>query len=445
MKSQKKKVSLSKPEDVGPQISTQFLLDRNSKATAEALEQFDNLSKMHNNRLLNFVPFANLSANHTIRPPSGFAVQSKRNETPVIGDLFDKKMFQRVVVFELPKKARILGLKEAISEEIVWKNNDKIKALLNKFFKEEQGTNGISAKIVDKKSRETKAWKDEMGNGGSFIGLFFNSERGAYNYENSFYIAAQTYSPSANEEIHQLMEDAAPQHDMDSVNSGTPKVTWEQFFKLSENKDLATLARMCKRNSHRQLAKFVQAIQLEDHSGKPIELDMDVDAFSSEKHDVPWLLHPDISMITNSVELYGQDMVYRNGAVNPSFQKNGVVFSHNPLLGLSILKGPKVEGLAFGGSWEASPQSLGSIPVNTGRQKNNNTLSKEASNVISSNVFTWSDQSTTANKHLRLIPETYRIRNSVWNAHETMIGYDHSNGEIHLKPLVVKIAKPQSS
>jgi hypothetical protein len=422
-----------------PVILTKFLPDIASNK--EGLEKLNNLSEIFDGKLTIFVPLPNFSANKRNHAPSGFAVQAKANDTPVHPDLFDDKMFKRAFAFELPEGSRILNLQEPISAEVIMKNNDRLRQLLNSAFSEEQPEAKISLKFVDKEDgKETQAWKEEMGKHGSFAGLFVQSERGDYYYKDRFFIVAQTYSPSANDEILKLMIDASPDEEVGPTSK--PKNTFETFFDLGKNKDLNTLARMSKRNSQRILAKFASLINLQDANGTPIQFESDHMAFvKSEKEQAPWLLHPTIDMPSNIVEKYQGNMIYRNGAVDPTSHKNGILFCEAPFLGVSIFKGPVTQNLKYGGSWSASKESLGSFPIHTGRQKDARALKQDIakhSKVAEKTPFVWTDCEKTVNS--RLVVYTYRTRDSSWKKIEAQLGFDHSNGEIHLKPLVVKIA-----
>jgi hypothetical protein len=427
-----------------PEVVVKFFQENSE----EGLEKINNLSNLFDGKLEAFVQLPNFSANQKFAPPSGFAVRAKANQTPLHTDLFDGKMFKRTAVYELPEGFRILGSKESATEEFILNNSERLKQLINSVFIEEQSKAKISLKLIDQKSgKETKEWKEEMGYGGSFIGLYSSNERSDYHYKNKFYLVAQTYSPSANKEIENLINDASPTTEVGPTSA--PKHTFETFFDHTKNKDLANLSKMSKRNSHRQLARLATVMNLQDAKGNPIELNFQKDlSSSSNQEEAPWILNPTIDICSNVVEKYNGKMVYRNGAIDPSQHKNGIPFCEAPLLGVTILKGPSLDAFEFGGSWKATEDSLGSFPIHSGRKKDARQLSKDLSNkkyvtekgpvAELLKPFVWNNHEKAENP--RLVVNAYRTRDSNWKKIEKQLGYDHSNGEIYLKPLVVKIA-----
>jgi len=141
---------------------------------------------------------------------------------------------------------------------------------------------------------------------------------------------------------------------------------------------------------------------------KTLEFKLDFN-LSTQENPI-YMLTPNIETITNTVELYKGNPVYRSSAIDPS-KTHGIVFTEAPYLGLSILKGPQSKSNEFGGSWEANPTSLGSFPVNAGRRKTNKQLKTEIKegygvdqNLISS--FVW----TNGKQNLRLLKDAYKTR-----------------------------------
>jgi len=417
-----------------------------------AKEAYGKLVKEYDNKIQCWIWLPNVASNKTLDAPSGIVVQVAANSTPIRSDLFSNKMFQGTSLYKIPKGTRLFGGKEILTEENVIKNLDRIKELINSTFKEEaEEGKGISTKLVDYETgKETRKWSTEMGSGGSYVGLFVSNQRGAYNYEQDFWIGLQTYSPSANKEIRELMGEAEQQ----------PKVTWEKFFS-NENKNMAYLQRTIKRNRAIQTAAFANAIGLENPKSGLLEFEEDLEVHSNGGggRDGPTMkLNPTVETITNTVEIYKGNPVYRCGAIDPSkinSKHGGVIINENPYLGPTILKGPYSKHMEFGKVWEASSASLGSFPINTGRiktvkqlktalKKSNNSYGldsiSESYDKFLSQTFVWSGSNNNNDKNLRLIKNAYKTRDNQFKMIESRLGYDHKNGEINLKPLVVKIA-----
>lgn len=427
--------------------SVEFLLRDTSSHGADLSENikeaYGKLMEEHGDKMKLTVWLPNVSGNKTLEAPSGFVVQVAQSSTPVIADLFSSKMYQGTSLYRIPKNSKFLNNGSmALNEENVIKNLDKLKSLINSAIKEES-SKGIALKLIDSENASEKSrWSTEIGSGGgSFAGLYVSNQRGAYNYEQDFWIGIQTSSPSANRELRSLLIEAEEAH-----------TTWDKFFS-HENKELSYLQRAMKRNRAIATAEFANAIGLENNA-KEIQFEVDVEAApAKDNSNVPiYKLAPTVETITNVVELYKGNPVYRCGAIDPSQNKNkngGVIINENPFFGPTILKGPYSKSMEFGKTWEASEKSLGSFPVSTGRTKTTKQLKVEMkksnnnynlSNQEAIQSFTWSN----GEKNNRLMNGVYRTRDNQFKAIEASLGYDHKNGEINLKPLVVKIASSEN-
>lgn len=420
-----------------------------------SLQKADEIRREYNGWMESFIWLPNSTVNRTMEPPTGIVTQVIPNKTPVFGDLFCDKMFQGTSAFKIPKGSKLFGGSMELTEENVIKNVDKIKIQLNKMILESANENGINLSHVEE-GREVKLWSNELGNSGSYIGLYSSIDRNGYYPEKDYWIVVQSCSPSANEQISNLIEDAQPDYDL--APGDKAKITWEDFFINESNNELRYLQNAIKRNRARLGAQFVEIIGLQAKDSR-LEIESDVESgHLTQKQGKSFIkkLTPTIETVTNYVSLYKGKPVYRSGAIDPSQITNadgGIIFNENPFVGPKILKGPENKSMLFGNVWHASNASLGSFPVWTGRSKTNREMrnqfkttqsyiSSSSKNILKTenkdliDKFVWEK----GNNNLRLIENVYFLRDQQFKKIENKLGYDHTYGEIQLKPLVVKIA-----
>lgn len=439
-------------------ITTQFTLE--SDVTPEIKEKAEKLLKLHDGRLGVVVLLPNISGGWGMSSLSGFAAQGIKDRTPVIADFFGEKMEQKIMIYEIPKGTKMFGGTIELTEDSIKRNLSKIKLMMNSLYVEES-KNGelIEGKGKEKfESMKTKILsKQELGNGGSHIGIGISKQREGYAPETKFFLYSQTYSPSANNVLKDLMEEAAPG---DLAPGQNPKITWDSFFSIEKNKNFNWIVGSINRNAKIQMAQFVDILGLQ-HPNKKMEIDLEEDyqfdnSSSSDSKKKIYKLKPTIQMTTNSVELdyslskKGSSFpVFRSGAINPNTPgTTGIVFNSNPYLGPEILKGIPSSSNEYGSSWKASEIALGSFPIYTGRSQTIKNLSRKFQNqnqsyFVSSNPtlmepFTWNNDGRSFNP--RLVEGAYRLRSKQFRSIESQLGYKSENGSIHIEPLIVKLA-----
>jgi len=260
-----------------------------------------------------------------------------------------------------------------------------------------------------------------------------------------YWIVVQSSCPSANKEISNLISEAEP--DFDLAPGEKAKVTWEDFFFSDKNKSLHYLEGCIKRNRSRITAQFANAIELQHPKSNEIHFDLDLDASDNKQNSNAYIfsLKPTVSTTTNYVAMFNKTPVYRSGATDPSVitnQEGGLIFNENPFLGPTILTGPPNNNTLFGKTWLASDESLNSFPVWSGRVKDTPSMKKyyeknqySVDKSISIDKFVWEK----GDVNYRLLTDVYRPRNHQFKQIEKSLGY-HNYAELHLQPIVVKIA-----
>lgn len=372
----------------------------------------------------NWIWGPNASNNQPFNPPTGFAMKVKKT-SPVRTTVFHPtKMFYGTSVFCLDGVKFENG--SEVTQERLLNQRSRLSQRIDKYIKQEGKDGGKLAKMDNFNENtclEDTEW-DEMlgGGGGAYAGIFSSSERGDYRYDNKFWLVVQSGYSSASEDLYRYMEEIGE------------KTTWENFFLKDEH--TLYIYKLMRRNRNRLLFDLATALELKIPTDAT---DTDHTANKDKK-----VIKPTVETITNTVcKIDADHMVYYNNTINPdNVPTRGIIINESPLLGAVILKGPPSNGELFGLRWKSKQQNA-IFPYCTGRQMElqsdslEQPLADELSPFIPYSSASHFKQGINNN---RLSLRVYRPRNVEFKQIETIMGYDHTWGEIQLKPIFVKIS-----
>lgn len=366
-----------------------------------------------------FVWNLNWSDTKKLGNPSGFSLSLKES-SPVVHKVFPySKMFQATIAFLVDPNEFKFNDGSQVNLENVIKRLEKIEDGLNSSsIHEMHDSKAISMKFYEPNSlidissfMGKKEIEPVMGISGSFAGVYTSSDRRSYIPRNNIWLAAQVNCPTVSMDFNRLAEE----------KEGSDTTLLNFLYSSPEVKYLRQAAIT---NRILLLNKMIDSIGLVSSKGKSV-------------------IHPTIETESHGItrNIATKSIIYHSGTVDPSTIRSGLLFCHNPYLGVSILNGPHDDDLPFGSHWEASQKSYSAFPVNTGRIATESDVNGSHSQISSEEkkVLTWSRKKSNPNGTWRLAKGVYRIRDNKFKKGQEYLGYNKSWGEIDLQPIMVRV------
>lgn len=417
-----------KKNDIKSKINTYFLQDSGhelpKKETMDKAERI--IEKIGHEHVKSFVWSSNWSDTDAALPPTGFSLAVDEN-TPLCAAPFHPTKFclGTSIVKIGSRQGKQLFENEKNREHVTRKVNDAIVEYSEKCPPHTVGS--LETMNPSSPSNDQVAWKEMLSGNGAYIGVFYSNDNydgSKYAPERDYYVACQSGYEPASEKIYSLIEEN---------ESEQSPLSWKKFFSENNN-NWRYLSHVISRNRNRLIASFCQSLGID----APIQSDLY--AFD---HKVK-IVEPSLETITHFVDRYDvhskqEPMVYYSNTVNPSTTK-GSVINQNPYIGLSIMNGPNyVSSSSFGSTWKPVKESFNAFPYSTGKVPN--ALDNEHPPVLEefrAPLF--------ASIGIDMIPSTkvglYRTRTPSFRRFEQKLGYDHSWGQINLRPYLVKLCCP---
>jgi hypothetical protein len=416
-------------QSVEDRINLNFLDSKDQGLARMAIKKGKAILEKYGDYCRAFVCAPNFMAKQDpFEPPSGFSALLDAN-APAYAVLFHpKKMGYGTVAVPL-NEAVISNRSEPINELHISKNLIDIASRMN--VRVPQTTNKpvlIKTHFSDEGSPSDK-WEESLGSGGAYAGIYSSVERGTHGYKNRIWLVVQSGNESASEEIYRIIEDCEP--DWDVTPSAPAKTTIKTVFNRS---DVKFLTKAVIATRERLLCAMAET------------LDLDSRALFGVSNPQKRLANSIVSTVSYNLTKMGDShAVYHSATVDPAFCNNGIIMNENPYLGPTILKGPVYPGvqtadIEFGNAWSlAYDDAYGSFPTGTGRVT---TFARKNLGDIVPAIPAYDTGkfiSEAEGKNLRMSQKIYRTRDSSFKDIEHKLGYNHGWGEIHLKPLVVKV------
>lgn len=382
-----------------------------------------------------FVWGPNASYLSSIEPPQGFSF-AVRADCPLNPSVFsrDKLFTSGISILQLTNSTKTEN-NSRITEEYLMRNS---KELMHKMHEGIPERPGIDSPDIKKPSTDLE-WEESLGkaNSGSYCGVFASEERTPSGFKRDYWLVTQTAVPDISQQLYDLIEDTTPDHDSPIVSS---KQTWGGFFN-QKNQEINRASKIATKNRTRLLYNLVESLSLNQAN---ITIDTDFGSSNSNSSSNRMMVNPTTDMGTNAVTPDPNNskvLVYHSKTVNPiEMRGGGLIISENPFAGVTILRGPNASrSKVFGEKWSTAETSYGAFPTCTGRVTALNRRDLQPRRESESDgTILFSEQSS--NSNLRLDPRVYRLRDEQFKRAEAALGYDHSWGQIYLRPVIVKIS-----
>lgn len=391
----------------------------------------------------------NASDTQIENPPSGF-IFSVSMDAPVCMNLFNsKKFFYGSMAFKLPNGTK-LSTGEFISEDKIAAISSKYSSILCSAMSASSLTNAstmltatnISQAIDSGKEAKSMSWEPSFGGGTSaYSGIFCSESHNEKEWKKDYWVVVQSGHSELSESFFQYLEDKVQN---DQGNSTIRNVFFGESMMTKETTDAI------KENRRRLMIKTINdlgfvlpEVRKTSRSTSTSMPSNSVLNYASEN------IKPTISTTTNNFLFDSKTKLatYYANTVDPSNISNGIIFSKNPKVGVSIIKGPHSDNHEYGGSWEIKSKVKVGFPICTGRVAKMNDIQNVNTSLVSSdstrnpqqkNTFVWND-SDKNKSNVRLNDSVYRTFDSTFKKSLSTIGYDFSWSTIDLKPILVKI------
>lgn len=412
-----------------------------SRSGGDAEEKCSRIIAPYDADFLQWTWGPNASDHDPLTPPSGFSFTVRANAPVRAGPFHPEKMFYGTAAFCLDGATFRDG--SPLSEECIERERPRLKQRLNRAIRQhvDDGAEATLATFDAGTGQERRSWVEQLGGGGAYAGLFASLERGTQHFEKKYWLVVQSGYAPISEDLYRRMEDS------------DASTTWKQFF-LED--PLTNYAHQCVgRNRRRLLYRVAEALELHlPASASQPDAQALAPAATGGTGGLPQVIEPTVETVSHAVmfDKVRGVMAYHCGTFDPAFassQGSGVLFNESPFLGPVILKGPPDEGKPFGLTWKAAAESSGTFPCGTGRLRDPNTASASSSSLASVTPedlepFVWEstavDRDHDRRANGRASADLYRPRDAKFKEYEAKLGYNHTWGEVQLRPLVVKLA-----